>query len=175
MCDLYNWLSVSLMFSRFIHVVHASDLIPFYWWTVFHCMVMPQFILFIHQSMDIWVVSAFSFYGCKHSCKFLCECVVSFLLDVYLLGVELLAHMLILCVSTLATWCKELTIGKDPDAGKDRRREEKGTTEGEMVGWHHWLDGHEFDLTAGVGDRQGSLVCCGPWGHKESDTTEWLN
>ena len=53
--------------------------------------------------------------------------------------------------------------------------EEKGMTEDEMVGWHHWLDGHEFEQALGVGDGQGSLVCCSPWGLKESDTTEWLN
>ena len=65
-------------------------------------------------------------------------------------------------------------IGKDPDAEKDWRQE-KGTTEDEMVGWHHWLDGNKFEQALGVGDGQGSLVCCSPWGHKESDTTEWLN
>ena len=62
--------------------------------------------------------------------------------------------------------------GKDPHAGKDRRQEEKGTTEDEMVGWHHQLSGHEFEQALGVGDRQGGLVCCGSWGCKESDTTE---
>ena len=66
-------------------------------------------------------------------------------------------------------------IGKDPDAGKDWRWEEKGTTEVEMVGWHHRLNGHEFGYTLGVGDGQGGLVCCSPWGRKESDTTEWMN
>ena len=66
-------------------------------------------------------------------------------------------------------------IGKDPDAGKDWRQEEKGTIEDEMVGWHHQLDGHEFEQAPGVGDRQGSLVCCSPWGRKESDMTEQLN
>ena len=64
---------------------------------------------------------------------------------------------------------------KDPDAARDWRQEEKGTTEGEMVVWHHRLDGHEFGWTLGVGDGQGGLVCCGPWGHKELDTTERLN
>ena len=54
-------------------------------------------------------------------------------------------------------------------------REEKGTTEGEMVGWHHGLDGHEFEQVLGVGDGQGSLACCSPWGRKESDMTERLN
>ena len=70
---------------------------------------------------------------------------------------------------------KSWLIGKDPDAGKDWRQEEKGTTEGEMVGWHQWLDGHEFEQAPRVGDGQGGLVCCSPWGRRESDTTEWLN
>ena len=64
---------------------------------------------------------------------------------------------------------------KDPDAGKDWRQEEKGTTEDEMAGWHHRLNGHEFGWTPGGGDGQGGLVCCGSWGRKESDTTERLN
>ena len=67
-----------------------------------------------------------------------------------------------------------LTV-KDPDAGKDWRQEEKGTTEDEMIEWHHQLDGHEFEQGLGVGNGQGSLVCCNPWGSKELDTTEWLN
>ena len=70
---------------------------------------------------------------------------------------------------------KNWLIGKDPDAGKDWRWEEKGMTEDEMVGWHQWLDGHEFEWAPGVGDGQGSLACCNPWGCKESDTPEWLN
>ena len=60
-------------------------------------------------------------------------------------------------------------IWKDPEAGKDWRWEEKGATEDEMVGWHHWLNGHGFGWTPGVGDGQGGLECCGPWGRKESD------
>ena len=75
----------------------------------------------------------------------------------------------------LATDAKNWLIWKDPDAVKDWRQEEKGTTEDEMVGWHHWLDGHEFEQAPGDGEGQGSLACCGPWGHKESDTTERLN
>ena len=70
---------------------------------------------------------------------------------------------------------KNWFIGKDPDAGKDWRQEEKGTTEDEMVGWHHWLDGHEFEQAQGDGEGQGSLACCNSWGRKESDTTEGLN
>ena len=69
---------------------------------------------------------------------------------------------------------KNWLIGKDPDAGKDWRQEEKGMTEDEMAGWHHSLSGHEFGAP-GVGDGQGSLVCCSPWGSKESDTIEQLN
>ena len=70
---------------------------------------------------------------------------------------------------------KSWLIWKDPDAEKDWGQEEKGTTEDEMTGWHHRLDGHEFDQAPGVNDGQGSLVCCSPWGRKELDTTEWLN
>ena len=70
---------------------------------------------------------------------------------------------------------KSWLIWKDPDAGKDWRQEEKGTTEDEMVEEHNQLNGHGFGWTPGVGDGQGGLVCCSPWGHKESDTTEQLN
>ena len=70
---------------------------------------------------------------------------------------------------------KSWLIWKDPDARKDWRQEEKGMTEDEMVGWHHWLSGHRFGWTPGIGDGQGGLACCGSWGHKESDTTERLN
>ena len=64
---------------------------------------------------------------------------------------------------------------KDPNARKDWRQEEKGTTEDEMFGWHHRLDGHEFEQAVGVGVGQGSLMCCSPWGRKELDITEQLN
>ena len=70
---------------------------------------------------------------------------------------------------------KSWLIEKDPNAEKDRRQQEKGTTEDEMAGWHHWLDGHESEWTLAVGDGQGGLACYGLWGHKESDTTEWLS
>ena len=70
---------------------------------------------------------------------------------------------------------KNWLMWKDPDAGEDWRWEEKGTTEDEMVGWHHQLEGHEFDQDPGVGDGQGGLACCSPWGHKELGTTERLN
>ena len=70
---------------------------------------------------------------------------------------------------------KSWLIWEDPDVGKDWGQEEKGTTEDEMVGWHHWLYGHGFGWTPGVGDGQGGLACCSSWGRKESDTTEWPN
>ena len=70
---------------------------------------------------------------------------------------------------------KSWLIWKDPDAGKDWGQEDTKTTEDEMVGWHHWLNGHGFWWTPAVGDGQGGLACCGSWGHKESDTTERLN
>ena len=68
----------------------------------------------------------------------------------------------ILCPPDVKSWL----IGKDPDAGKDWGQEEKGTTEDEMVGWHHLLDGHGFGWTPGVGDGQGGLLCCSSWGRK---------
>ena len=79
---------------------------------------------------------------------------------------------------TLVLWppdAKSWLIGKDPDAGRDLGQEEKRTTEDEMAGWHHRLDGHESEWTPGVGDGQGGLACCDSWGRKESDMTEWLN
>ena len=69
---------------------------------------------------------------------------------------------------------KSWLIGKDSNAGRNWGQEEKGMTEDEMVGWYHWLDGHEFEWTPGNGDGQGGLACCDAWGHKESDVTEWL-
>ena len=79
---------------------------------------------------------------------------------------------------TLILWppdVKNWIIGKDPDASKDWRWEEKGMTEDEMVGWHHWLNGHEFEQTQGENEGQRSLVCYSSWDRKESDTTERLN
>ena len=77
--------------------------------------------------------------------------------------------------NTLATCCEELIIWKDSDAGRNWGWEEKGTTEDEIFGWHHWLDGNEFEQALGVCVGQGSLTCCSPWGCKESDTPERLN
>ena len=79
---------------------------------------------------------------------------------------------------TLILWspdAKSWLIGKDPDAGKDWGQQEKGTTEDEMVRWHHRLNGHVFGWTPRAGDGQGGLVCCSPWGHRKSDVTEQLN
>ena len=70
---------------------------------------------------------------------------------------------------------KSWLIGKDSDAGRGWGQEEKGTTEDEMAGWHHWLDGRESEWTLGIGDGQGGLVCCNSWGHKKLDMTERLN
>ena len=72
------------------------------------------------------------------------------------------------------TVVKNRLIRKDSVAGKEWRQEEKRTTKDEMVGWHHWLDGHEFEQASGVGEGQGGLVCWSPWGCKELDMTEWL-
>ena len=79
---------------------------------------------------------------------------------------------------TLILWppdAKNWLIWKDHDAGKDWKWEEKGRQRMKMVGWHHRLDGHEFEQALGVGDGQGSLACCSTWGCKELDITEWLN
>ena len=70
---------------------------------------------------------------------------------------------------------KSQLTGKDPDAGKDGRQQEKAMAEDEMVGWHPRLNGHEFEQAPGVGNGQGGLACCSSWGRKESDTTELLN
>ena len=70
---------------------------------------------------------------------------------------------------------KSWLIWKDPDAGKDWGLEEKGITEDEMVGWHHWLNGHEFEQALRDGEGQGSLACCSPWGCKDLDTTEQMS
>ena len=70
---------------------------------------------------------------------------------------------------------KNWLIRKDPDAGKDWRQEKKGMTENEMVAWHHWVNGHEFEQTPEDGEEQTRLACCSPWGCKGTDVAEWLN
>ena len=90
---------------------------------------------------------------------------------IFIGGTDAEAETLILWPPDVKNWI----IGKDPDAGKDWRQEEKGMTEDEMLEWHHRLDGWEFEQVLGVGDGQGSLGCCSPWGRKKSDTIEWPN
>ena len=90
---------------------------------------------------------------------------------VFIGGTDIEAEALILWPLDVKSWL----IGKDPDAGRVWGQEEKGTTEDEMAGWHHQLNGHGFGWTPGVGDGQGGLACCGLWGCRELDTIEWLN
>ena len=90
-------------------------------------------------------------------------------------GISLEGMMLKLKLQYLGHLMRRVHSLEDSDAGRDWGREEKGTTEDEMAGWHHWLDGREFEWTPGVGDGQGGLACCDSWGCKESDTTEPLN
>ena len=87
---------------------------------------------------------------------------------IFIGGTDAEAEILILWSPDVKNWL----TGKDPDAGKDWRQEEKGTTYDEMAGLHHWLDGHEFEQALGDGEGKGSLMCCSPWGHKESHTAE---
>ena len=83
---------------------------------------------------------------------------------------------MLLCITDTGHLMRRVdSLEKDSDTGRDCGQEEKGTTEDEMAGWHHQLDGCEFERTQGVGDGQGGLACCGSWGCKESDTTELLN
>ena len=90
---------------------------------------------------------------------------------IFIVSTEVEAETPILWPPDAKSWL----IGKDPDVGKDWKQKEKGTTEDAMVGWHHWLNGHEFERTPGDSEGQNRLVCRSPWGHKESDMTEWLN
>ena len=83
-----------------------------------------------------------------------------------------LRFCLLIITILVATWCKGLTHLKDPDAGRDWGQEEKGATEDEMVGCHHWHNGHGFGWTPGFGEGQGGLACCGSWGRKELNMTE---
>ena len=84
--------------------------------------------------------------------------------------------IVLICISLImATHAKSWLIGRYSDAGRDWGQEEKGMTEDEMAGWHHWLSEHESEWTPGVGDGQGGLACCDSWGRKEWDTTKRLN
>ena len=98
-----------------------------------------------------------------------------FILKEISLGCSFVRLMLSLKLNTLATWCKELTHLKRPLCWERFRARGEGDTEDEMVGWHHWLNGHGLGWTPGAGDGQGGLACCGSWGHKELDMAEWLN
>ena len=89
-------------------------------------------------------------------------------------GISLEGMMLKLKLQSFGHLMRRVDSLEKTDAGRDWGQEEKGTTEDEMAGWHHWLDGRESWWTPGVGDGQGGLVCCDSWGRKESDTTEWL-
>ena len=90
-------------------------------------------------------------------------------------GISLEGMMLKLKLQYFGHLMQSWLIGKDFDAGRDWGQEEKGTTEDEMAGWRHWLNGCKSEWTPGVGDGQGGLVCCDSWGRRESDTTERLN
>ena len=90
------------------------------------------------------------------------------------LGISLEGLMLKLKLQYFGHLMQRVDSLEKTDAGRDWGQEEKGTTEDEMAGWHHWLDGRESEWTPGVGDGQGGLACCDSWGHKESDTTERL-
>ena len=136
---------------------------------------MPLFILvlrLIHRFICGWISSSIK--KCPVSCS-LNGLVFS---DNYYIGLffqQLLQYskslsFLFHLITGILSWL----IGKDSDAGRDWGQEEKGTTEDEIAGWHHWLDGSESQWPPGVGDGQGGLACCDSWGRKESDTTEWL-
>ena len=90
-------------------------------------------------------------------------------------GISLEGMMLKLKLQSLGLLMQSWLTVKDSDAGRDSGQEEKGTTEDEMAGWHHWLDGRESEWSPGDGDGQGGLPCCDSWGCKELDTTERLN
>ena len=109
-----------------------------------------------YQTIDIHMCSLFLYYSVKNFFK------IAFSNPI---------EHFFLAYSSLSVGLKNWFIGKDPDDGKDWGQEEKGATEEGMVGWHQWLSGHEFEQTLGDREEQGSLPCCSPWGHKESDTT----
>ena len=129
--------------------------------------------------MDLWIISTFwllwmmllSIFIYKYFHEYIFLFVLGIYLGIFIGRTDAEAEAPILWPPDV----KNQFIGKDPDAGKDWRQEEKGTTEDEMVGWHHQLNGHEFEQTPGDDEGQGSLVCCSPWGCKESDVTERLN
>ena len=151
-----GWLlSVSIMFMRFIHSV-AFISISSYCWAVSHCIDIPHFICLFTSWWTLGLFPIFCYWDQSW---------------VFIGRTDIEAETPILWRPDAKSWL----TGKDPDAGKDRRQGEKGTTEDEIVGWHHRLNGHGFGWTPGVCGVQGGLACCGSWGRKESDTTERLN
>ena len=98
-----------------------------------------------------------------------------FILKVISPGISLEGMMLKLKLQYFGHLMRRVDSLEKTDAGRDWGLEEKGSTEDEMAGWHHWLDGRDSEWTPGFGDGQGGLACCDSWGRKESDTTEWLN
>ena len=117
--------------------------------------------------ISLWTGTGVVLTHCDHSSR----CFIGFLCDLWIfIRTDAEAETPILWLPDAKNWL----VWKDPDAGKDWGQE-KGMTEEEMAGWHHQLKGHEFGSTLGVGDGEGSLERCGPWGCKQSDTTKWLN
>ena len=130
-----------------------------------------------HKKAERWWINAFelwcwrrllrvSYTARRSNQSFLKEISPEYSLEELIMLKPLLGHLM---------QKKSQLIRKDLDAGKDWRQEEKGTKEDKMVGWHHWLSGHEFERALGDGEGQGRLACCCPWGHKELETTEWWN
>ena len=120
------------------------------------------------KSTDFYQIILFFFFWASQPCGlpyFLWS------LNYFLFSFHILSNLHILIQLSF----EELSLRKDSDAGKDWRRKEKGMTEDKMVGWHHQLYAPEFEQAPGDGEGQVSLVCCSPWGCKESDMTEWLN
>ena len=129
--------------------------------------IRPMYSFPLHASLCSFLCFKFYFYFML-DCSLIYQCCVSFGRITKWLRV---LYRYMLWPPHAKTWL----IGKDSGAGRDWGHEEKGTTEDEMAGWHHCLDGRESEWTLGVGDGQGGLACCDSWGSKDSDTTEWLN
>ena len=129
------------------------------------------------KKAESWRIDAFELWCCRRllrvrwTARRSNQSVLKKINPEYLLEGLILKLKLILWPPDMKNW----HIGKDPDVGKDWRQGEKGMTEDEMAGCHHWLNGPEFEQALGIGDGQGCLACCSPWGGKESDMTERLN
>ena len=128
-----------------------------------------------HKEGESWRIDAFKLWCCKSLLRVSWTARKSNQSIPKEINPEYLLERLMLKLKLISVlWpcdVKSRLIGEDPDAGKDWRQKEKRVAGDEMVGWHHWLHGHEFEQTAGDGEGQGSLACCSPWGHKESDMT----